>query len=82
MGLFDLFSEIIPELKDLGNEIQGIKDEFISSVVDPSGELRDVVNGIASDFTGQGGAIPPVDTSAVTDAVSSATSIPITEINK
>jgi len=82
MGLFDLFSEIIPELKDLGNEIQGIKDEFISSVVDPSGELRDVVNGIASDFTGQGGVTPPVDPSAVTDAVSSVTSIPISEINK
>lgn len=52
MGLFDLFGELAPELQDLGNELQGIKDDFVSSVVDPSGELRDTINGIASDITG------------------------------
>ena len=76
MGLFDIFGEIVPELKELGDEIQGIKDEFIASVMEPSTEFRDTVNDIASDFNGN---------ASVSDAVatpSNSTSIPISDGNE
>lgn len=74
MGLFDLFGDIIPELKELGDELQGIKDEFVSSVVDPSGELRDAITGIASDLTGQATAIADDASTAVQDVKDAAES--------
>ncbi|MES2630688.1 MAG: hypothetical protein V4611_01910 [Patescibacteria group bacterium] len=75
MGLFDLFGDLAPELKELGNELQGIKDEFISSVVDPTGELRDTITGIASDLTGQATAISDDASTAVQDVKGAADSM-------
>lgn len=49
MGFFD---EIFTDVRAFTNELQEIKEELVSSVLDPSGELRDTVNEIASDFTG------------------------------
>ncbi len=57
MGLFDFLGDIAPELKDLGADLQGFKDDLVSSVVDPSGELRDAISGIATDLTGQANTI-------------------------
>ena len=86
MGFFDLFGDIAPELKELGQELQGLKDEVISSVMDPSGELRDTISGIANDLTGQATAIADDTSTAVQDvkdAASSVTnSIPIIDGNK
>ena len=78
MGLFDLFGlgEIVPELKELGNEIQGIKDEFIASVLEPSAEFKEAINGIASDISGEGAA--PSDNVTT----SNSTSIPISDGNE
>jgi len=84
MGLFDIFAEIVPELKDLGNEIQGIKDDLISSVMEPSTEFRDTVNGIASDLTGQSESGAAIDASTLSSEASASpkTSIPISDGNE
>ncbi len=83
MGFFDDFGGIFSDLKELGDELQGIKDEFVSSVVDPTGELRDAVSGIASDLTGQAQTIKDDITGGITDvtaAASDVTRIPISDI--
>jgi len=51
MGFFD---DIFADVKVFTDEIQGLKDELVSSVLDPTGELRDTVTEIASEFTGSG----------------------------
>ncbi|MFZ1301809.1 MAG: hypothetical protein WAQ27_04535 [Candidatus Microsaccharimonas sp.] len=68
MGFFD---EILSDFKSINDELQGLKDEFISSVVDPSGELRDTVREFTNDLSGNSSA--PVDDAAVKPA----TSIPV-----
>jgi len=51
MGFFD---DIFADVKVFTDEIQGLKDELVSSVLDPTGELRDTVTDIANEFTGSG----------------------------
>lgn len=60
MGFFD---EILADVKVFTDEIQGIKDEFVSAVIDPTGDLRDTVNDIAGQLTGSA----PSDDSAYSD---------------
>jgi hypothetical protein len=51
MGFFD---DLFTDVRAFTDEIQTIKDELVSSVLDPSGELRDTVNEIAGEITGKG----------------------------
>ena len=51
MGFFD---DIFADVKVFTDEIQGLKDELVSSVLDPTGELRDTVTEIAGELTGSG----------------------------
>ena len=51
MGFFD---DIFKDVNAFTNEIQNLKDELVSSVLDPTGELRDTVSEIASELTGKG----------------------------
>jgi len=85
MGIFDLISNYVPELSELGNEIQGLKDEFVSSIMEPTTELRETVSGIASGLTDQANAIAGNASTAaqdVKDAASSVShSIPIIDRN-
>lgn len=63
MGLFDgLFDDI----KVFTDEFQGIKDELVSSVIDPTGELRDTVSQIAGEITGNSTS-PSSDTPETTE---------------
>jgi len=50
MGFFD---EIFADVKVFTDELQDLKQELVSSVLDPSGELRDTVNEIAGEITGK-----------------------------
>ena len=50
MGFLD---DLIKDVRVFTDEIQEIKQEFVSSVLDPSGELRSTVNEIAGDITGK-----------------------------
>jgi len=63
MGLFDDFSELFAGISELGDELKGLKDDFISSVIEPGQELKDTVGDITSTVTGK-----------VNDATNSATS--------
>ncbi len=49
MGFLD---DIFKDVKVFTDEIQSLKEELVSSVVDPSGELRNTVNEIAGEITG------------------------------
>ena len=49
MGFFD---DILSEVRVFTDEIQDLKQELVSSVLDPSGQLRDTVNEITSELTG------------------------------
>jgi hypothetical protein len=57
MGFFD---DLFNDVRVFTDEIQTIKDELVSSVLDPSGQLRDTVNDIASEITGKG-PTPPTE---------------------
>ena len=50
MGFLD---DLIKDVRVFTDEIQDIKQELVSSVLDPSGELRSTVNEIAADITGK-----------------------------
>ena len=52
MGLLDDFSELFAGINELGDEIRGIKDDFLSTVVEPGQEMTDTVNDIADSFKG------------------------------
>lgn len=52
MGLLDNFGELLQGVSELRDELQGIKDDFISSVAAPGTELGDTVNDIKSSLTG------------------------------
>jgi len=47
MGFFD---ELFSDVKAFTDEIQDLKQELVSSVLDPTGELKDTISGIASDI--------------------------------
>jgi len=64
MGFFD---EIFTEVRAFTEEFQDLKQELVSSVLDPSGELRDTVNEIAGEITGKS-ISSPADTNSVTTA--------------
>jgi len=64
MGFFD---EIFTEVRAFTEEFQDLKQELVSSVLDPSGELRDTVNEIAGEITGKS-ISSPADTNSVTIA--------------
>ncbi len=67
MGFFD---DLFTDVRAFTDEIQGLKDELVSSVLDPSGELRDTVNEIAGEITGKGSstsAAPAVDDTQITE---------------
>jgi division protein CdvB (Snf7/Vps24/ESCRT-III family) len=50
MGFLD---DIISDVRVITGQIDEFKQEFVSSVLDPSGELRDTVNQIAGEITGK-----------------------------
>ncbi|MDB5162495.1 MAG: hypothetical protein JWO54_684 [Candidatus Saccharibacteria bacterium] len=58
MGFFDdLFSDV----RAFTDEIQELKQELVSSVLDPTGDLRNTVNEIAGEVTGKPvSSTPPV----------------------
>ena len=58
MGFLD---EIFTDVRAFTNELQDIKQEFVSSILDPSGELKTTVNEIADKFTGKS-AVSPSET--------------------
>jgi hypothetical protein len=49
MGFLD---DIFKDVKVFTDEIQSLKEELVSSVVDPTGELRNTVNEIAGEIVG------------------------------
>ena len=55
MGFLD---DLIKDVRSFTDEIQDIKQELVSSVLDPSGELRDKVNEIAGEITGSNASSP------------------------
>lgn len=55
MGFLD---DILSDVRVFTNEIQDIKKEFVSSVLDPSGEVRDTVNELTGKLTGKSEAAP------------------------
>jgi len=55
MGFFD---DIIKDVQAFTDEFKEIKDELVSSVVDPSGDLRDTAKEIANELTGKGSDTP------------------------
>jgi hypothetical protein len=57
MGFLD---DLFADVKVFTDEIQDLKQELVSSVLDPTGELRNTVNDIASEVTGK--ITPPTDT--------------------
>ena len=59
MGFFD---DIFTDVRSFTDEIQGLKDELVSSVLDPTGELRNTVNEIAGELTGSAGSTPSAPT--------------------
>lgn len=64
MGLLDDFSELFTGINELSDEIRGLKDDFLSTVIEPGQELKDTVTDIAGSVTGS-------VTGAVSGAVSS-----------
>jgi len=50
MGFFD---DIFNDVRTFTDELQDLKQELVSSVLDPTGELRDTVNEIAGEITGK-----------------------------
>jgi len=50
MGFFD---DIFTDVRAFTDELQDLKQELVSSVLDPTGELRDTVNEIAGEITGK-----------------------------
>jgi len=50
MGFLD---DLIKDVRVFTDEIQDIKQELVSSVLDPSGELRSTVSEIAGEITGK-----------------------------
>jgi division protein CdvB (Snf7/Vps24/ESCRT-III family) len=50
MGFLD---DLVKDVRAFTDEIQEIKEELVSSVLDPSGELRSTVNEIAGEITGK-----------------------------
>jgi hypothetical protein len=50
MGFFD---DIFNDVRTFTDELQDLKQELVSSVLDPTGELRDRVNEIAGEITGK-----------------------------
>jgi hypothetical protein len=50
MGFLD---DIFSDVRAFTDELQDLKQELVSSVLDPSGELRDTVNEIAGEITGK-----------------------------
>ena len=44
--------DIFADVKVFTDEIQNLKEELVSQVIDPTGELRNTVNDIAGQITG------------------------------
>jgi len=72
MGFFD---DIFKDVNAFTNEIQNLKDELVSSVLDPTGELRDTVSEIAGELTGKGSSAVSSD-----DAVTNDASTPVSDV--
>jgi len=72
MGFFD---DIFKDVNAFTNEIQNLKDELVSSVLDPTGELRDTVSEIASELTGKGSSAVSSDDAATDD-----TTTPVSDV--
>jgi len=72
MGFFD---DIFKDVNAFTNEIQNLKDELVSSVLDPTGELRDTVSEIASELTGKGSSAVSGDDAATDD-----TTAPVSDV--
>ncbi len=73
MGFLD---EILADVKVFTDEIQSLKEELVSSVIDPTGQLRNTVNEIAGEIAGTNPTPPPTDDAAKTDDTSSDTTSP------
>ena len=72
MGFFD---DIFKDVNAFTSEIQNLKDELVSSVLDPTGELRDTVSEIASELTGKGSSAVSSDDAATDD-----TTTPVSDV--
>lgn len=70
MGFFeDLgIGDLVSGIRDMSNEITGLKDEIISSVVGPTDDLQNTIQDIASSVTGS----DDTSASAATDLTDSA----------
>jgi len=72
MGFFD---DIFADVRTFTDEIQNLKEELVSSVLDPTGELRDTVNEIAGELTGTGTQVSASTATPTDDPMVSSTPI-------
>lgn len=69
--------EIFADVKVFSDEIQSIKDEFVSSIIDPSGELGATVNEIVGEISGTSSST----SSSTDDTAKTSTSIAVSDGN-
>ena len=64
MGFLDDlgFGEILSSVREMTNEIAGLKDDIVSSVLEPVTGLQDTVQDITGSLTGDDATTPSIPT--------------------